>query len=99
MQERFNLSLEAASDVVSDLSKIRGSLIWIAFIDNVKAGNIRIRLRSRFLGINDIAKNYHGGGHNMAAGATAFSVEEMERCIQDADALLKEYKATHEGWL
>ncbi len=99
VQEKFGLSLEAASDVVGDLSKIRGSLIWVAFIDNVEKGNIRVRLRSRFLGINDLAIKYHGGGHNMAAGATVFSVEEMQRCIEDADALLKEYKSTHEGWL
>ncbi len=99
VQEQFGLTLEAASDVVSDLSKIRGSLIWIAFIENVEKGNIRVRLRSRFLGINDIAKNYHGGGHNMAAGATVFSVEEMKRCVEDADILLGEYKSTHEGWL
>lgn len=99
VQERFGLNMEAASDVVSDLSKIRGSLIWIAFIQNTEAGNIRVRLRSRFLGINDLAIKYHGGGHNMAAGATVFSEEEMHALIEDADRTLGEYKSTHEGWL
>ena len=99
IQEQFGLTLEAASAVVGDLSKIRGSLIWVAFIDNTKKGNIRVRLRSRFLGINDLAIKYHGGGHNMAAGATVFSVEEMYALIGDADKLLGEYKSTHEGWL
>ena len=99
VQKKFNLTLEAASDVVSELSKIRGSLIWIAFIDNTAKNNIRVRLRSRFLGINDLAKEYHGGGHNMAAGATVFSKEEMQELIKDADKLLGEYKATHEEWL
>ncbi len=98
-QERFNLSFEAASSVVSELSGIRGSLIWVAFIYNSKKENIRVRLRSRFLGINDLAIKYHGGGHNMAAGATAYSEEEMRALIQDADKLLGEYKSTHEGWL
>ena len=99
VQEQFHLTLEAASDVVSDLSKIRGSLIWIAFIDNKAKNNIRVRLRSRFLGVNDLAIKYHGGGHNMAAGATVFSKEEMQELIKDADKLLGEYKATHEEWL
>ncbi len=99
VQKEFGLSLEAASAVVGELSKIRGSLIWIAFIDNAEKENIRVRLRSRFLGINDLAIKYHGGGHNMAAGATVFSVEEMHACIEDADKLLGEYKSTHEGWL
>ena len=99
VQKQFNLTLEAASDVVSELSKIRGSLIWVAFIDNTEKNNIRVRLRSRFLGINDLAIKYHGGGHNMAAGATVFSQEEMQELIKDADKLLGEYKETHEEWL
>ncbi len=98
-QERFGLTLEAASDVISQLKEIRGSLVWIAFIDNVAENSIRVRLRSRFLEINDLAKEYHGGGHAMAAGATVYSAEEMLSLLKDADKLLKEYKATHEGWL
>ena len=99
IQEKFALSLEVASDVVTDLKSIKGSLIWIAFIDNEAENSIRVRLRSRFLGINDIGKKYHGGGHDQAAGATVYSQEEMQELIKDADALLGEYKATHEGWL
>lgn len=98
-QVKYNLSLEEASNCVSELNKIKGSLIWIAFIDNKNENNIRVRLRSRFVGINNIALNYHGGGHDTAAGATVFSKEEMESLIKDADKQLKEYKETHEGWL
>ena len=99
IQEEFALSLEAASDVVTDLKTIKGSLIWIAFIDDTAKNSIRVRLRSRFLGINDLAIKYHGGGHERAAGATVYSQEEMQELIKDADKLLGEYKATHEGWL
>ena len=99
IQDRFALSLEAASDVVTELKRIKGSLIWIAFIDNTAENSIRVRLRSRFLGINDLAIKYHGGGHDQAAGATVYSEAEMQELIKDADALLGEYKATHEGWL
>ncbi len=95
-QEKFGLTLEEASSVVGELSDIEGSLIWVAFIENMKEKNIRVRLRSRFLGINDLAIKYHGGGHNMAAGATVYSEEEMYALIEDADKLLGEYKATHE---
>ncbi len=99
IQKKLNLTLEAASDVVSELSAIRGSLIWLAFIDNKAKGQIRVRLRSRFLGVKELANRYNGGGHNMAAGATVYSEEEMQRLINDADKLLGEYKATHGGWL
>ena len=99
VQREFNLTLEAASDTVSELSAIRGSLIWIAFIDNKAKGQIRVRLRSRFLGVNELANKYHGGGHKMAAGATVYSEKEMNELIEDADKLLGEYKKTHGGWL
>ena len=98
-QKKLNLTLEAASDVVSELSAIRGSLIWLAFIDNKKENQIRVRLRSRFLGVKELANKYHGGGHNMAAGSTVYSEEEMQSLIDDADKLLGEYKSTHGGWL
>ena len=99
VQKQFNLTVEAASDVVSELSAIRGSLIWIAFIDNKAKNSIRVRLRSRFLGVNELGNKYHGGGHKMAAGATVYSQKEMNDLIEDADKLLGEYKATHGGWL
>ncbi|MDE5562999.1 MAG: bifunctional oligoribonuclease/PAP phosphatase NrnA [Clostridiales bacterium] len=94
-QERLNLTLEQASEAVGELKYIRGSLIWIAFIDNVAKNNIRVRVRSRYLGINDLALKYHGGGHNMSAGATCYTAEEMQSLIAEADKLLGEYKATN----
>ncbi len=98
-QKKLKLTLEAASDVVSELSAIRGSLIWLAFIDEKAKNQIRVRLRSRFLGVNELANKYHGGGHKMAAGATVYTQEEMNELIKDADKLLGEYKKTHGGWL
>ena len=99
VQKKFNLTLEAASEVITELKMIRGSLIWVAFIDNKAKNQIRVRLRSRFLGINDLATRYHGGGHEMSAGATVYSKKEMQRLLDDADKLLGEYKASNEGWL
>ena len=98
MQERFGLTQEEASAVVSHLENIRGSLIWIAFIDN-NEGSIRVRLRSRFVTVNELASKYHGGGHDCASGATCYSKEEMASLIADADALHEQYKRENEGWL
>ena len=100
MQEKFNLSLEQASACVGTMDSIRGCICWMAFIENGDAeGSIRVRLRSRFVHINSIAEKYHGGGHACASGATVYSLEEMDALLKDADALVKEYKETHEGWL
>lgn len=91
-QKALNLNLETASEAVSELKYIRGSFIWIAFIDNTEKNNIRVRMRSRHLSINELATEYHGGGHSMSAGATVYSHEEMQALIRDADKLLGEYK-------
>jgi phosphoesterase RecJ-like protein len=100
MQEEFNLTLEQASACVGCLDSIRGSICWMVFIDTGdENGAIRVRLRSRFCHINSIAEKYHGGGHACASGATVYSAEEMAALLADADALVKEYKETHEGWL
>lgn len=98
-QAKFNLTLETASEVLSELKYIRGSLIWIAFIDDIKREHIRVRLRSRFLGVNELANKYRGGGHMKSAGATVYSAEEMQSLIDDADKLLGEYKSTNGGLL
>jgi len=98
MKKKLGLSNEQASNAVSFLDGIKGSLIWAAFIDN-DDGSTRVRLRSRFLDVNTLAERYRGGGHAKAAGATVYGKKEMEELISEADLLLKEYKATHEGWL
>lgn len=97
MKKKFNLSNEEASTAVSFMDSIKGSPIWIAFIDGDDA--IRVRLRSRFVKISDVAEKYRGGGHAMAAGATVYNKKEMKALIADADATLKTFKASGEAWL
>ena len=97
--DRFGLTFEQASACVSYMDSIKNSLIWIALIDAEKPGDIRVRLRSRFVTINDLGKKYEGGGHACAAGATVHSTEQMQALIADADTLLGEYKNSNEGWL
>jgi phosphoesterase RecJ-like protein len=100
MQEEFNLSLEQASACIGNLDSIRGCISWLAFIETGDdKGSIRVRLRSRFVHINSIAEKYNGGGHACASGATVYSREEVDALLADTDALIKEYKETHEEWL
>lgn len=100
MQRRFGLSFEAASNVVSYLENIRGCLCWLAFIECERPEEgIRVRLRSRFMTVNQIAEAHHGGGHACASGATVYSAEEQQALIREADEAARRYKETHEGWL
>ena len=100
MQEKFGLTREEASASVDFMDKIRNTLCWLAFVDSGdEAGSIRVRLRSRFMSINQIAEQFNGGGHACASGATVYSQDEMQELITKADTAIKEYKETHEGWL
>ena len=98
IRKKFGLSQEEASNAVSYMDAIKNSLIWLAFIDN-DDGSTRVRLRSRFVTVSEIAEKYHGGGHACAAGATVYSKKELLALVNDADTRLKDYKETHEGWL
>ncbi len=99
-QEKCGVSTEAASACISCMDSIKGCLCWIAFIENGDAEqSIRVRLRSRFVHINTVAEHYRGGGHACASGATVYSRREVRALVKEADAVVKDYKATHEGWL
>lgn len=98
MQEKYALNHEQSGNAVNFLSEIKGSLIWIAFIDN-EDGTFRVRLRSRFVFVHELAEKYGGGGHACACGATVRSRKEMNALLSDADSLLADYKAHHTGWM
>ena len=97
-QKRFDLTFEQACAAVGYMDSIKDSLIWIAFIES-DDGSIRVRLRSRFVTINEVAEKYTGGGHDCASGATVHSRKEMKALIADADERLADYKENNEGWL
>ena len=100
LQDKFGLKPEAASACISAMDSSKGCLCWIGFIENGdEEGSVRVRLRSRFVAINSVAEHYRGGGHACACGATIFSKKEMRALVKEADAIVKEYKETHEDWL
>ena len=72
--------------------------MWIAFIEG-PGDEIRVRLRSRFVTISEIAELWGGGGHDCAAGATLHSKRDVKKMLAQADERLKNYKENNEGWL
>lgn len=97
MQEKYGMTSEQASNTVNTMDKIKGSMIWIAFIENKNAAtgeeSIRVRLRSRFVEVQPLACSYRGGGHACAAGATVYNRKEVRALLADADRLLGDFKA------
>ena len=95
IMNKFKVSREDAAALVSCMSGIRNHPFWITFVDY--PDNIRVRLRSRTIAINDIGKKYRGGGHLQACGATVYNKKEIKALLLDADNLLKKYKEEIEG--
>ena len=92
LMKEYNVTKDDAANLVNSLDSIKGSLIWVAFIEQDDEVEIRVRLRSRFVAINDIARNYRGGGHLQAAGATLYSKDEIDSILNELDLLHKEFK-------
>ncbi|MBP3949754.1 DHH family phosphoesterase [Bacillus suaedae] len=82
----FGVTSAESSQLVNAFSDVEGLLTWVFFVE--ENDKIRVRLRSKGPVINTIAAQHHGGGHPMAAGATAYSWAETEEII------LKLIKAT-----
>ena len=91
VQKKYKVKLEDASALINVLDGIRNQLIWIFFIEHPDK-SIRVRIRSRFVAINELAEKYEGGGHRQAAGARVKNWKEMKVMINEADKLLQEYK-------
>ena len=93
-RRRKKLTMQEASDVNNLMEATRGSLIWLVFVE-CDDGSIRVRLRSRFTEVRELAERYGGGGHACACGATVYSAEEEAKLIAEAEAISKQFKQTH----
>ena len=94
MMKKFGVTRDTAGNLVNSLDSVKGSLIWVAFIEQENK-DIRVRIRSRFVEINDVARNYRGGGHLNASGATLKSKKELKPLLNELDKKLKDYKDNH----
>ena len=94
IMKKFKVSIEDASNMVNLMDGIRGSMIWILFIEHPE--NIRVRLRSRHMKVIDIAKLYDGGGHDNASGATLKNKKQIPQLLKEADIRLKQFKLENE---
>lgn len=83
---RLGITAETASNSVDLMQNIRGTDIWMVFIETPE-GTTRVRLRSRRLDVQQLAAKFHGGGHVNASGATCYSEIEVDSLLKEADTL------------
>ena len=78
-----------ASLLIGTLGNIQGIMAWVFFIQ--EEDQIRVRLRSKGPIINGIARNFKGGGHPLAAGASIYSWSEADLVIKELEEACEEY--------
>lgn len=84
---QFQATPAEASLLVSSLGSVKGLKAWVFFIE--EADQIRVRLRSKGPVINGIAKNYNGGGHPMASGATIYQWDDAGKVVKDLEEVCR----------
>lgn len=84
----FQVKPTEASLLVGILGNIAGIKAWVFFIE--EDDQIRVRFRSKGPIINGIARNYRGGGHPLAAGASIFSWDDMVNVVNELEEVCNE---------
>ncbi|WP_026832332.1 DHH family phosphoesterase [Exiguobacterium undae] len=75
----FNATVEQASLLVNSFAGLKGLKAWALFLETDQ--EVRVRLRSKGPVINEVAKEFNGGGHPMASGATIQNLTEVDGVI------------------
>ncbi|MDO4666282.1 MAG: bifunctional oligoribonuclease/PAP phosphatase NrnA [Streptococcus sp.] len=89
--KRYQLTDADTSAIVSAPGRIEDVFIWAIFVEQAD-GHYRVRMRSKIIPINEIAKQHHGGGHPLASGANAYSLQEVEEIYGELKELAKRPK-------
>ncbi|MGM0874891.1 MAG: DHH family phosphoesterase [Bacillota bacterium] len=84
----YEVTPSEASQLVGILGNIEGVKAWVFFVE--EENQIRVRLRSKGLIINELAKKYNGGGHPLASGASVYSWEEADQVLKDLEELCQD---------
>lgn len=87
--QEFGVTASDTSLLVGSLGNVKGIKAWAIFVE--EADQIRVRLRSKGPIINTLAKQYNGGGHPLASGATIYKWEESEEVISKLKELCAKY--------
>lgn len=82
VMKQFDVTEAETSAIVGTPGKIESVQSWVIFVEQVD-GTYRVRLRSKTVVINEIAKKHDGGGHPLASGANSYSLEENEQIYQE----------------
>lgn len=86
----FELGESGTAFVVPLPGRIDSVRTWVIF-EEQDDHSYRVRLRSKDMVINNIARNHDGGGHPLASGAKARDLDEVNDIIDELARALKRY--------
>ncbi|WP_353317457.1 DHH family phosphoesterase [Apilactobacillus apinorum] len=89
--KKYELINESTSAVVPLPGNINQVMSWAVFIQK-EDGTFKISLRSKGPAINELAKQFGGGGHDLASGAAAQNADEIKSVISKLDEIVASYK-------
>ena len=88
--KQFACTPSEVSLLVGSFGNVKGICAWVIFIE--EPNQIRVRLRSKGPIINELAKEFNGGGHPLASGATVYTWEEAERVVGRLEEICHSYR-------
>ena len=77
--KEYGVTASETSLLVGSLGNVKGIKAWVIFIE--ETDQIRVRLRSKGPIINGLAKEYGGGGHPLASGASVHSWDAADEVV------------------
>ena len=86
--KKYEVTDAETAAIVGAPGRIDTVSLWGIFVEQAD-GHYRVRLRSKFVPINEVAKEHDGGGHPLASGANSYSLEENKLIYQKLKNLLK----------
>ncbi|WP_211198896.1 DHH family phosphoesterase [Oceanobacillus jeddahense] len=86
--KEFDVTVEETNQLVQVVADVKGIKSWVFFIEEPE--QIRVRIRSKGVVINQVAKKYNGGGHPLASGATVYTWDEARDLIADLEKVCGE---------
>ena len=83
---KYNLSDGGTAPVVPLLGKVEEVVCWTVLVEQ-ENHTYRLRIRSKGPVINELAKEYHGGGHPLASGAMLKDASAIETYVEKLDQI------------
>ena len=86
--KEYQISDAETAAIVTAPGRIEDVTLWAIFVEQAD-GHYRVRMRSKNLVINEIAKRHGGGGDHSASEANSYSLEENDQIYREMQEVAK----------